>query len=852
MRLLVLFLFITTLSFTQDPQAHTVTLSYDPADFGKNGFVINNFTVVYQFKNCYSEVHFLMGIKKSSINSSQYYYEGKYYTAQDLGAEAFQNVYIEMGSDWDADFYNSSFKIGHVDIDNSIGNFAGCFGDTYNFPKALGLNHADLLPDIANLRVTNWQIARLETYSGNIERVLRERVKDEKYNGLITQADALFNSGDYDSAISKYREATYIKSEEYPNQKIEEAKKLKNQAENQAKINDLISQGDAHLSNEEYSQAISKYEQAQQLDPENTSIQSKVEEAKSKKAEAKEKEEEEKEEEQDEKNVDSSEVDDESSEVDNSSNSDEDEAESAYNEEWERQQRVQEHYQLRQEQTNQNMYAAGEMGASAMLIHLMIGKLIYGSMGNDNKNSRLIGDSYHMSVFGGYGISSRPIFNNSSYEVYDGYNYYYNEQTENVQTLTLDLNGGFEIWPLMGRNKGWGGFIQVGAGHGILFQNFSTNGQFGFKGYFGTDNFKLFGEYAAGYRWSRYDSWIDAYEFGEGGRSSYTFSRLSVGPRFTFDADLRGKTKCHWDIRPVFEYNSKEPRYYGNNPLVFNWNNGFHTSFWFENRMKMYFEYFWDYVRTGEVEYGFDEDATFSGAMIRMGFMRSLDIFGNTSFSYNKNQIKNLSKKKNKFTLYLGNPTINWIQSDKDTSTVNNQMVYMNDPSIGMNPIGIEQEINLFKWISVSAGGILKLNSGGRYNVAPGEVITVLGNTMVGSTRIRHQILAVEIPLTTRLYLNYNGINKYWVAGGMSKQVNIMSLNSTQDADGNYDTFEATNNTLNRMSNSRFLQVGMDYSTNGKQLLRIAAKLNQGTSSLFSDTEYVRTGSFAFQFGLIF
>ena len=819
---------------------HKVNLSYDPANYGKSGFVLENITMAYQFKNCYRESHFLTDYVKSSVQCSRYYYNGKYYTSTDLGQEAFEKVVIDLG-DFTADLYLSSSRLGTIEMKYVTGYLVGCFGDTYDFIKQLGLEHKDYIKDIDKLRVNNWVITRMGTQSYKVENIIKELEKKVEYESLMQQGDQQVLKGDLNAALDSFRKAKYLTEDQTQAQaKIDEVEKLKKEQKTEKQFQDLMSKGDQAMDEENFSAAESYYKGAKDLKPESSEAQSKYNLALAKKEEALEKDSEEAEEETN--NQRSSEEGSQQKERDNGPS----EEERARQEEYERQKRVQEHYQLRQEQMNDNMASASEMGASAIMLHLLIGKLIYGGMGNDKEHSRLLGDSYHMSVFGGYGFSSRPVFFNSSYEIYDGLNYYFNEQTENHDNLTLDLQGGFEIWPLMGRSRGWGGSVSASLGHGILFQNFSFGAELGLKGYFGVDEMQLYGEYSIGTRGFDANGWIDPSELGEGAKGGYEYGRLLLGPRFSFDAELKGETRGHLIVGPVFEYNSKEPRNFGNDPLVFNWNNGFHASFWFENRMKIFMEYFWDYVRTGDVEYSYDDEATFSGTMVRFGALRSLDMFGETSYSYDYKQIKKLCDKKNKTVLYLANPTINWIKTVNDS-------IYQNEFTIGINPIGIEKEFNVQRWLALSAGAVLGVNQGGRYNVSENNTLDVNGLQFGANERIRHQIMSIDVPISGKVYLNYSGFNRYWIAAGISRQFNLYSIDGVKNVSSDYyEQIEDPTSGLNLISNNRFIQFGLDFSTNGSSLVRVGAKLNDGQTALFESNDIVKSNSISLNFALIF
>lgn len=93
---------------------------------------------------------------------------------------------------------------------------------------------------------------------------LKEAERNKTYTNLIGEADQFFNSKDYTNAISKYREASEIKSEEsYPNERIAAITKLIN--DEQAARNayeKTIADADQKFASSAWEQAIILYESA--------------------------------------------------------------------------------------------------------------------------------------------------------------------------------------------------------------------------------------------------------------------------------------------------------------------------------------------------------------------------------------------------------------------------------------------------------------------------------------------------------------------------------------------------------------------------------------------------------------
>ena len=110
-----------------------------------------------------------------------------------------------------------------------------------------------------------------------IESLLKEQDLEARFKEQLTSADAAFARKDYDSAIASYQKASVIKTKDlYPKNQIDvinslrqEEKERKEELAKNAKTEEvyaeLILQADGFFGAEEYSSAISKYEEAKQF-----------------------------------------------------------------------------------------------------------------------------------------------------------------------------------------------------------------------------------------------------------------------------------------------------------------------------------------------------------------------------------------------------------------------------------------------------------------------------------------------------------------------------------------------------------------------------------------------------------
>ncbi len=132
------------------------------------------------------------------------------------------------------------------------------------------------------------KIKEAEAKIKKIEQEDKERIAKEKsYLDKLTSADNFYSSGKYEKAIVSYREAQELKpDEEYVFNKIEEveARIVQKQLEEEKRVardkafqNELAT-ADNHYSSGDYDQALASYKNAQEINPDEESVVSKISE----------------------------------------------------------------------------------------------------------------------------------------------------------------------------------------------------------------------------------------------------------------------------------------------------------------------------------------------------------------------------------------------------------------------------------------------------------------------------------------------------------------------------------------------------------------------------------------------
>ncbi len=113
---------------------------------------------------------------------------------------------------------------------------------------------------------------RITAIDIQLEAIAKQEALDNQYNKLIEEANMLRDSKNYDKAVTKFQEALTLKPEEsYPNEKISEIEQIlqeiARQQEIDAEYNRHLQIADQHFENEEYSEALSAYNEARTIKP---------------------------------------------------------------------------------------------------------------------------------------------------------------------------------------------------------------------------------------------------------------------------------------------------------------------------------------------------------------------------------------------------------------------------------------------------------------------------------------------------------------------------------------------------------------------------------------------------------
>lgn len=166
---LLFFVFIllgsTFRSEAQRSETHSLNLSRSRSGLNfetkTSGFDFYGVQFRYQFVNCGGDVQ--MGINYDKrANYTYYYHEGKWFGETSVGRDLWPKSTDFELQEITADLYYGNSNLGQVHLNYIVGNFAGCFGETFDVLKQVGKNPSDKLykDNIQKLSLRNVKIIR--------------------------------------------------------------------------------------------------------------------------------------------------------------------------------------------------------------------------------------------------------------------------------------------------------------------------------------------------------------------------------------------------------------------------------------------------------------------------------------------------------------------------------------------------------------------------------------------------------------------------------------------------------------------------------------------------------------------
>lgn len=798
-------------------QAQSVSATYTPGS-GRNGPEVR-VTVSYRFVNAFGEVDIPMSARVEAM-SDAYWFKGKRYTSSEIGSEPFNNMRF-FCADITADIFKDAFKVSTFSKNCVIQGFGSSLGESYRpgwSTKDIGGEGALQSYSIRNLRVSPKNFAEnyyeFESAIAKFEKSQEENKNKERYQDLIGRADAAFRTDQLDEAEQLYREAIPLNQQTtYPRDQLAAIAKKRQDLKRNEAYQEKLDAGNQALAAKEYGTAKSAFQTALGLNDNPTEAReglAKAEAGLKNEAEGQNKESENTAEKSGAETKAKQEADEEAKRLANREQQEREAEEQRRKMEYERQQRLKEYQQRNDEQRQENMAVASSAAASALALHVGVAMMLFDDVGQHQAENDFFASTLRFKAQAGYTATSAPIWQNFTQESYDGNTYTYDSDTRNYQTGTLDFAAAGEIWPVYSKTLGFG--VQAGgyAGHGLLFQNFSWGLNGGFTAFAGDEALKLQVGYQTGIRNFSFFNWLEPTQTAYG-KSRYNFNRYTVGPRFSWDQEKRVQAH-NFSLLAIFE-NPSFRNLSRATPALLAFQNGVRIEYDNFHGIHAFGEYMWSYRRSGEIEYGFGEDASAGGDFFRVGFLRNFDMFMGSSLDLGYNESKKLLRRQNKLSVVLPSVGFSWLQQQGAID------VFNNGPKINVRVIGVEKEVDLRPGISLSAGVTASVLQGA-------DFVRTTGTG--GLWRI--QEYGLEVPLQARLYLFRTALSNTWVSGGLRAFVPVYRQVQTRGTavDDFFSDVDISNASFDAYRIHQLLGAGVDFPMGDGTLVRAGIMYDKG------------------------
>ncbi|MBS1489804.1 MAG: hypothetical protein JSS93_04715 [Bacteroidetes bacterium] len=268
-----------------------------------------------------------------------------------------------------------------------------------------------------------------------------------------------------------------------------------------------------------------------------------------------------------------------------------------------------------------------EVAAGAAEVGMMyyLGGFIYANVGKDKPQNIQTANTWRFNFTQGFSFALMPTYNNEVISNVVGYQNTTTQTIENGSVATLNYDIGLQFWPYYGNNfgigimaNGFGGYMPLPG------SNASYRYQYGGQAFLGLPEVQLNVMYLLGDRGFsksyRFSSSIASTEITDTGKGAAAFSRLMLGPRFSFGSD--DFKKKHLEAYYIMENypNMKQIKATGVN-----------VTYYAHNRLKIYAEYFPNAARMGTLNDGYtiSDGVTNNSTLVLFGVIRTIDVFGN-------------------------------------------------------------------------------------------------------------------------------------------------------------------------------------------------------------------------------
>lgn len=215
---LLSFLFLVligTKTFSQKGDVKSLTLDVNRGALNytgpATGFEFSGVEFRYQFVNCGGDVQLGIGYTKSAnftafMMDGQRYYKG---TVDEIAPGMWPTASNVSIDEVQADLYYGSTFLGKVNLNYIVGNFGGCFGETFDVLKQVGKDpkKEEYKNNVNNFRLTNVVVLRGDATGDRSLKVASALKADKKKKENSAQADSHLRYGHVEYGIGNYKKA---------------------------------------------------------------------------------------------------------------------------------------------------------------------------------------------------------------------------------------------------------------------------------------------------------------------------------------------------------------------------------------------------------------------------------------------------------------------------------------------------------------------------------------------------------------------------------------------------------------------------------------------------------------------
>jgi len=479
-----------------------------------------------------------------------------------------------------------------------------------------------------------------------------------------------------------------------------------------------------------------------------------------------------------------------------------------------------------------------DLSLAAILLHITIAQLTYSDLEMSGPGNIYPDPSLTFDMEFGYGLTYAPLYVDVLEEQNDGNTTTFDESTESSNIFNLDYQFKASFWPVQGQNFGLGFSGGVSGGHGLTFESYNYQMQYGAKAFLGSNTFKVYTEYNLVNRTFIESSWIDS-EVSREGKSSGVSHQLKAGLRLNFDVDWETETRAALDILPVFELDQRIRLLNGYGRITQSWANGIEVGLTIDNRIHAYFRTMWNFPIFGENQYPLAATISKEDVFFNFGFVRNLsfimnnEVLGTVS---NVSSLRRMAKEQRPHSIYFLMPSYQYF------TTQEGQFNYQ--PALSVTPIGYGYDYFPIDNFSIGLSGLFT------YQIVKMAIEDKSKNIPTGMKVLeafKIENLNIEVPLSFKYHNTFQSNNNYWLMLGFNNVFTVSQFVTAFSLSENKELYNKSIETNKHLSSIQY-GLGCDFNI-GDSYFSAGLVYEKGRSNLFEGIDGSKINGIRFLVG---